>query len=429
MKKHILYCISKSIVSAFIILGVLFDSANNWILSVLQGTILLVILSLFFWNVNKTVKQSLFIETVSLIISAAISTATVLIVIQYKDIYISQLYIAGLPMLCAYIIIILIILLSRQITSKTVSGIALIAVCVSMSIEIIDLSTANIYPKNEKWDNAKGYYTIEIHDPTLTDNESQYKAGKKFKEFVSLCNKNDGIMMYPSNYYSDPEMYDEIVGDSMMFYDPNYKCTYINNNYLKKNPIYDLNSNAVNVPNNEIGITVLLPQKYSEYYDEIQQYYSEWYRWSYNIDEIVHQEYLTGDEISVEDYEYLPVNLIIVKDNQKYFTYSIDVGDENNNIEDPIAIIVNGNNMGGDLFLAAITNNGYFINGKETISSISQQTDTAYQIGRIVPLYVFDQLFYCHLVFTLPQTILMAVLTIIIIIKCIKIKQSGINLS
>ncbi|MBP1535710.1 MAG: hypothetical protein IK990_14990 [Ruminiclostridium sp.] len=429
MKKNTLYCISKSIISSFIVLGALFDSSGNWIFSVLQGTVLLIILSIPFRNINNSIKKSLFTETVSFIISAAINTAIVLIIMQNRDIYVSQLYIAGLPMLCAYIINILIILLSRKITGKALSSIALIAVCVSLTIEIIDLSTANIYPKNEKWDNAKGYYTIEIHDPTLIDNESQYIAGKKFKEFVSLCDEKDGIMMYPSNYYSDPEMYDEIVGDSMMFYDPNYKCTYINNNYLKKNPIYDLNSNAVNVPNNEIGITVLLPQKYSEYYDEIQQYYSEWYRWSYNIDEIVHQEYLTGDEISVEDYEYFPVNLIIVKDNQKYFTYSIDVGDENNNIEDPIAIIVNGINMGGDLFLAAITNNGYFINGKETISSISQQTDTAYQIGRIVPLYVFDQLFYCHLVFTLPQTILMAVLTIIIIIKCIKIKQSGINLS
>ena len=414
--KYICYFSIRLIAAVVISLGLFLDSALEPIICLVQGVVITALIACCFSEKERTVKSIIICETICFIISALTCGIVSYLCYLYTDIYMTQLYVLAAILLVSFIAGITICLIQRKIVTKgRIAALSALATIIVIS-DIVSLSTAEIYPKNEKWNSARNLYQITIHDPTITDNESQYNAGQRFKSFVSLSDDTDGIMMYPSDYYRDPEMYDEIVGDSIVFYDPSNRGVYINNNYLRKNPIYDVNSNAVDVDNNDVGMTVLLPKKYSEYYDDIYQYYLDWYRWSYYIDEMVHQEYITGEPFNIEDKDYLPVKIITVKDNQTYFTYSRDIGDDDNNITDPIAFVINGVNMGGDTYLAAVSNGYYYVNGRKNVDVIGQQTDTLYQIGEVIPIYSFDEAFITHIAF-LGAVIIIAGLCVLINIK------------
>ncbi|WP_130859137.1 DUF1430 domain-containing protein [Gracilibacillus phocaeensis] len=101
----------------------------------------------------------------------------------------------------------------------------------------------------------------------------------------------------------------------------------INRNYLAVNPIYDLQNRPIEISKpKENEISVLIPEKFQPYQEEIIQQLENDYQGSYNINKD----------------EPVQVKPIFVRNNQNYFSFSPQVAVQNNyQIEDPIAVVIN----------------------------------------------------------------------------------------
>ena len=112
---------------------------------------------------------------------------------------------------------------------------------------------------------------------------------------------------------------------------------YINNEYLRLNPIYDSSDNVVIIDEKDISsneIIVLVPEKYRNCEEEIYTKFVEWYKFA---------RYVTN---SSENNLNVIVEILFVKEEQTYFAYNTELEQiEHNYITDPFAVIVTNDNM------------------------------------------------------------------------------------
>ena len=137
----------------------------------------------------------------------------------------------------------------------------------------------------------------------------------------------------------------------------------INKNYLDINPIVGINNKKIElndyINNNEI--TVLVPIKFNIYENDIKKTISDDYTGIYNKDNLTPPN----------------VNIIYVKDNQSYFTFSTNMAQNNNyEIIDPIAVIVNSEFDPRILALNVSMGYGYYTKNSENISPFKLTQDT-----------------------------------------------------
>lgn len=142
-------------------------------------------------------------------------------------------------------------------------------------------------------------------------------------------------------------------------YSPYINTVFINNNYLKLNPIYDANNKKIYLSNEYSDtLTILVPQKYKAFDNDIRVTYDEWYTWKKFVDEDAYNKAIGNPAVQ---HKNLTVNIIYVPNNQKYFTFNPNYAvNKGNQIIDPIAIIVNNVNLGTDNYLCFLSNQNYF---------------------------------------------------------------------
>ena len=162
----------------------------------------------------------------------------------------------------------------------------------------------------------------------------------------------------------------------------------VNNNYLKLNPIYDVNGKPVNVPDESTTtLTILVPEKYKTQEKEIQELYTNFHTYYYYwFDDLYANTIKPLDyNPSVEKelllhHKPLPVSIIFVKNNQDYYSYMPWVLPERENtVKDPIAVIVNDRNMGQFLTSEYIIN-GYFWGKSSSINYMNPMQTESFQI-------------------------------------------------
>ena len=233
-----------------------------------------------------------------------------------------------------------------------------------------------------KWEVTKNYVSLSLNNPETRSLEELYNTGLKCKNLFELTEKKGGVLFQPSEHFILSGSYNE-----EKFYMPDQNIVFINKNYLDINPIYDLEKNKVEIDNTKNSLIMLVPIQYKEFNDIILNYYTEWYTWKYYIDQDM---FLYGKEMKHED---LQVTIKYVESNQNYFTLNVDYLPENNNyIEDPIAIIVNADNFGGDSYLSFISTGDYLFksNGNTSIEYFKDDLEKSNlfdRIARIEPQY------------------------------------------
>ncbi|MDK2802671.1 MAG: DUF1430 domain-containing protein [Oscillospiraceae bacterium] len=205
------------------------------------------------------------------------------------------------------------------------------------------------------WESTKDYAFTTVNNVDTSDENYSYNIGIKTKEFFKYIDDKDAIFIQPNQYYYNfnQENMEPISDDDRYI----YETIEINQNYLTKHPIKDINNNIIlEPPHKEDEITVLIPEKYILKKDNIEKEISESYQEIRYFDENLYLESIGKPKIT----QTTTVNFIYVKDNQKYFTYNPEVSEKNNNfIIDPIVYITNPLNRGTDSYFSTLTYGGY----------------------------------------------------------------------
>ena len=221
------------------------------------------------------------------------------------------------------------------------------------------LDSYRYYHKNgNEWEQMKSYGVMPTKAPLPSGNDPEAileMFDKKYKLF-KYTNDRGAILVRFSDAYRAKQMGIEVEGVSVY----EEKTILINNNYLKLNPIYGLDDKLIDIKEDDDRLTVLVPEKYKKEEQELRRYFEEeYYLQKYKVKNTFLKD--AGKELPLK--EDMAINIIWVKNNQSYFTFSNDIAaDTNNRFYDGIAMILtNANGNEAAWYDTVVGNNGYFI--------------------------------------------------------------------
>lgn len=183
-------------------------------------------------------------------------------------------------------------------------------VIILISNSVVSFQTSFVKYKGgyERWKTTKQYYII----PNVANITPEYLFSKEFidkqGDLYKLLNPDGAILADFSSFLGT---YDEYT------YKNDYeRAVTVNPNYLIENDIYDTNGDKVVIDESEEDYIILLNEKYKKRENEILEYF-------YYVKE--------GYSKKIDNQD---IKLIWVKDNQKLFTYNIEINPEKNNMVD-----------------------------------------------------------------------------------------------
>lgn len=188
----------------------------------------------------------------------------------------------------------------------------------------------NTVSKEEKWAILKDYSYLgviaNLGQEEYTEIHYDQEKRKKFQLLYKDLESQGALYVSPSPYYMN---FSPNTSKNSNPWGMEGRKIEINNNYLSINPIRDVYNNQVKALDANKGeLTVLVPIKYKKNENDIKNSVESDYRGIYNI----------------KEKKPVNINIIYVKNNQSYFTYSPNMAQNNNNeIVDPIAVIINNN--------------------------------------------------------------------------------------
>lgn len=204
------------------------------------------------------------------------------------------------------------------------------------------------------WDKTKNIYKTAISNQGQEDNLaldreyndklcSLYKQLKINKRAFIINAVNYSIISQESNKIT--YLYNQNIDKGQYEYGPEGKSIEIDKGYLKVNPI-KLSNNKIleySLSNKNNVLNILVPEKFKSQEKSIYKSYLDYFYFAkVTVDNIYKKDLnLPLNNISKKD---LYINILYVKNNQKYFTYSTITGSEKNHhyIIDPIVIIYDG---------------------------------------------------------------------------------------
>ncbi|RPF42064.1 hypothetical protein EDD70_2806 [Hydrogenoanaerobacterium saccharovorans] len=208
------------------------------------------------------------------------------------------------------------------------------------------------------WNILQSYGEFPIYtNPSI---KNDYELGVKCKKLYEIESKRgailirpDGLLSLPRELYS-PNDYDLKTNPNNPYFWRNNNVM-INNNYLKLNPIYGENGTRIDLSKFEYedGLFILVPEKYKEYEDILKQDFIETYTWSFYIDKDAYDKEIG---VPAKHHEPKTVKIIYTQNDSSYFSFNPAFeGDKNYFYVDPIGIVVNSVNYGGDTYYSAIS--------------------------------------------------------------------------
>ncbi|MHC1685351.1 MAG: hypothetical protein AB6733_20830 [Clostridiaceae bacterium] len=231
-------------------------------------------------------------------------------------------------------------------------------------------SLKSTFDKQEKWSLLKDYSYLGIIADFNSEllNFQSYEKKQQFRLFYEELESQGAFFISPSNYYLNnldtPLNQNPWGGDGTK--------VEINKNYLLVNPIIGIDNEPIQVTEDTSSneITVLVPIKFEKYENDIKKTISTDY---------------TGvcDENASTS---LNVNIVYVKNDQSYFSFSTSMAEKNNyEITDPIAVIVNSQFDPRDLANNISMGYGYYTknSGNEEPFKATQDTLKKYKLDEI----------------------------------------------
>lgn len=248
----------------------------------------------------------------------------------------------------------------------------IVFICMSITMAKTAVDQNNQFkPQQDKWVQVNDYRFVTMYFP-ISDYEYERQVDLRCREFIT---KTYGIMIDNNNFkVSEDDKKDKYYQKYLKEHPYISKMIYINNEYLKINPIFDCDGNKVDIDEKAIKsdeIVVLVPEKYKDKEKEVYNDIFDWYDSSL----------YAGEDLQVREKkdkgEIPPVTVTIkfVKDNQTYFGYKFYSDEQKyNNIKDPIATIVTGENFGADVCCQFLTSNSYMleVSDRQTMEDINK---------------------------------------------------------
>ena len=229
----------------------------------------------------------------------------------------------------------------------------------------------------KKWEAAIDYAQVSLHyDDSNGDFDERIWSLIQHKKLYLHVNEMGGIQILVNDFSnsdnSDPKKREE---ENII-----HNTIFLNNNYLKKHPIYDLSGKVVSIDENERVHYFLVPEKYAYLEEQIIKTYENYYISFHDIPKELAEEIermqLVLNEKAPEYFGDEPdtIKIIVIKNGQGYFTYDLNVHPETKNMVYDRIIDINtkGAYKTGDIS----TNSGYFIkvdNPEEPFLSISDK--------------------------------------------------------
>lgn len=200
------------------------------------------------------------------------------------------------------------------------------------------------------WNDTTDLIYTEINNVD-TSSSNTYLIGSKFQKLYEQMDKDGALLFNCNGYYAqDKEVLEQMNIENY----PSYlnETAIVNNNYLKKYPIYDIDGNEVNISSENPNTNyVLVPEKYIGVKEELEQAYMDAYRELRYFDANLYLEESAKEPIN----EKVDVEFIYVKDNQKYFTFDAMIDTDNVEkyyILDPVVEVFTPYNQGTDQYIS-----------------------------------------------------------------------------
>ena len=255
------------------------------------------------------------------------------------------------------------------------------------------IKVKNQVDKLERWDFTKNYAfayfdfgSDKIHNENDFWNSVDVFRGKAYK-LHQLMKENNNLLMRPTNALISQESKMYYMQDHRKPWAPEMNSVDINNNYLKQNPIYDENGKRIDLSEyeNKFVMTILVPEKYKRVEKEVIDSYQKYCDF---------RSEFTAQKLSLQ--------LIYVKDNQKYFSMNpLLAADKNFEYVDPIAIVINNCSIAPDSASAYMTQGYYYFHIDNPNDPYESMNETIKKLGMennfitIASLYNFvEQKFY-----------------------------------
>lgn len=222
-------------------------------------------------------------------------------------------------------------------------------ICVSLAIILIGLNVIELkktiedYQKQDAyWEKTRSVYAVELR--YITNNMEKYRPYEKnLKAFFEKAEAEQGLFLVDASNYerlsNNEFIYRANTSDPVEeIASPNGRSMTINANYLTHNPIYKSDHTLVSTEDfvyEQDTRNLLVPEKFREYEEAIRMYHTEGFEF---------QKYIFN-ELPEETEEVVPlkINIVYVKDTQKYFTYNPQIDSKDFSIIDPITIVDTGN--------------------------------------------------------------------------------------
>lgn len=201
----------------------------------------------------------------------------------------------------------------------------------------------------DDWKESINYAYMTINSLPQTENGNGYEMGLKCQNAYKLLDEKGALLIRPDWYFKEDTLGKrEYIEDQSLYYSDFME---VNNNYLKKYPIYDKSGNQLLFPEDENVLTILIPQKYEKNLNEIKELYDNYKSLRY-LDQNLYNELNGLPEITDQQ----EIRYFVYTNNQKFFTYNPDMNkEEGNYIKNPIIMLTNANNRGTDIYLSLMS--------------------------------------------------------------------------
>lgn len=256
------------------------------------------------------------------------------------------------------------------------------------------------------WKNTKNIYNIqETYSPFNYENLSCEKIlnDKIARVYKDLSNLNKVFLLKTINFertgkrniVENKEDYDYNynlnVKSKEDLYSPYGRNIVVDINYLKKHIIKTPDEkNVIDIiDRNDNILNILVPEKYLNYESIIEKSFKEWFYFQKVEVSNIYKE-ASNEQKNEQKIDDLTVNIIYIENNQHYFTYNQNSGDDLNTVEDPIITVYTENI--DNSFLASFLGNYMFIESEneysalKEISTITQKYNVA-ELNSIISVY------------------------------------------
>lgn len=184
-----------------------------------------------------------------------------------------------------------------------------VLILLSNSFTSFQTSTVELSETYKYWEKAKDYYIIPIGSNMTIDYLHSDEYLMKQKELYTVLNENGAIL-------ADFAFYLDIYDEDYKYTEIYERSATVNPNYLIENNVYDIAGNRIVIDENDDDYIVLVNEKLMPKKIQLEEYI----RFIKNS---------RSDKIKDQD-----IKIIWVQDNQKLFTYNLEINIEKDNLVD-----------------------------------------------------------------------------------------------